>query len=211
MPWPRSQAPCHAEAALCLEKCAAELRITRQSLPGAEHHARAIAQRLARRSQEFSRIFAARQTGPTLAFVRADHCGSLMAVSAANIVSPTPAAGNPVANGASIAPAAVPTGGGFVDSLEAVLGISGVATGSPNGNADQTYAALFQNKTASLKSKLKLAAAESGAAVLNPQLAQQQTIISKLQDTASGIDIPALRAAMAKNAAAPGQTSSTPA
>ncbi|MGN6516211.1 MAG: flagellar hook-length control protein FliK [Rhizomicrobium sp.] len=127
-----------------------------------------------------------------------------MAVVAANAVSPTPATGTPATNGAGIAAGnGNATGGGFIDSLEAVLGVGGAATGHADNANDPQLMALMQTKLAAFKSKLKTAAAENGALALTPQLTQQQAIIAKLQDTTSGIAIPALRAAMAKNAAAP--------
>jgi flagellar hook-length control protein FliK len=117
-----------------------------------------------------------------------------MAVASANVISPTPAVSNTAGANASAALAGNGTGGTFTDSLEAILTPQGASDGN---DGDSTHLVMLgQGKLAKLKNKLK-----SGDPALVPtpqQLQQQQVLLQKLQSTNSGIDIPALRAAMAK-------------
>jgi flagellar hook-length control protein FliK len=117
-----------------------------------------------------------------------------MALASANAVSPTPAVSNAAGANAPAALAGSGTGGTFTDSLEAVLAPQG-APGAANGDDDTHLVMLGQGKLAKLKNKLKNG---DPALVLVPQQIQQQAFLQKLQASNTGIDMPALRAALAK-------------
>ncbi|HWA30118.1 MAG TPA: flagellar hook-length control protein FliK [Rhizomicrobium sp.] len=164
-----------------------------------------------------------------------------MAISAANAVSPTPAAASAAANGAAF-PAANGTGlpgSPFIDSLEAVLGVHGIANGK---TGDLQSALLAPGGLTKLKSKLKTDTPSSDALQMSALVAQQaavqqqpttspmvaqpgqktaqpavskdnlqqQAAVDALENTQSGIDIPALRAAMGRAGHAAGRAHTLP-
>jgi hypothetical protein len=172
----------------------------RQSLPGAALHARAFVQARATASGEISRKCAAKRTGPPFAFVHPDYCGSIMALASANAVSPAPAASN-AATSASVASAGDGSGGTFTDSLEAAL-----APQDGTGTIDASQ--LMFGKAALSKWKSKLKGNDAALALTPQQLQQQQAFLQKLQSGNSGINIAALRMALAKGGQASGSAAS---
>ncbi|MBS0274724.1 MAG: flagellar hook-length control protein FliK [Proteobacteria bacterium] len=126
-----------------------------------------------------------------------------MALSSANAVSPAPAVDNTAKANASVAAAGNGTGDTFTDSLDAVLAPqSGGDANTPAKNDNGVPGAYSgQGKLSEFKNRLLNGDA---AIMLTPQqLQQQQTIIRKLGATNTGIDIPALRAAMGKSGQVP--------
>jgi flagellar hook-length control protein FliK len=129
-----------------------------------------------------------------------------MAISAASAVSTAPAVDNTAKANTSVAGTGNGSDGSFTDSLDAVLAEPGATNTktSPRNDNDAKGASHAHGKHAGLKRKLKNG--EFGAAAFTPQmLQQQQATIRKLGDTSSGIDIPALRAAMGKGGHVPGK------
>jgi flagellar hook-length control protein FliK len=182
----------------------------RQSLPGTALHARAIAVLCKRASDEISRICARIRIGPALAFVHPDYCGSIMALSSANAVSPAPAVDNTAKANASVAATGTGTGGTFTDSLDAVLAPQGAAdTKTSAKNDNDAHGGHFGHGKLS-KFKNKLMNGDAAIMLTPQQLQQQQAIIRKLGATNTGVDIPALRAAMGKSAHIPGGTQAMP-
>jgi hypothetical protein len=94
------------------------------------------------------------------------------------------------------------TGGAFIDSLEAALAPQSAPGGT--GVLDASQAMFGKAALSKLKTKLKGADA---ALALTPQQLQQQAFLQKLQSGNSGINIAALRMALAKG----GQATSQPA
>ena len=133
-----------------------------------------------------------------------------MALSSANAVSPAPVADNTARANASVAAPGNGNGGSFTDNLDSVLAQPDAndATASPKNDNDVHAHLHGHSKFAKLKSKLK--GGEAGLMLLPPQLQQQQAIIQKLGATNTGIDIPALRAAMGKGAHIPGKMAGLP-
>lgn len=133
-----------------------------------------------------------------------------MAIASANAVSPAPAVDNTTKANNSVVTSGNGSGDTFTDSLDAVLAPNGAAdpkTSARNDN-DAPAAQTVHGKLSKFKNKLMNGDA---AIMLTPQqLQQQQAIIRKLSATNTGIDIPALRAALGKNGQAPGATPSIP-
>lgn len=123
-----------------------------------------------------------------------------MALASANAVSPAPAASN-AATSASVASAGDGSGGTFTDSLEAAL-----APQDGTGTIDASQLMFGKAALSKLKSKLK---GNDAALALTPQqLQQQQAFLQKLQSGNSGINIAALRMALAKGGQASGSAAS---
>jgi flagellar hook-length control protein FliK len=157
-----------------------------------------------------------------------------MALASANAVSPTPAVESAAMAGAALVTGkGDATGGAFIDSLQAVLGVQGIASGkSTTVGSDLPSALLAQGTLAKLKSKLKTDVAANDMLAINPLAAQQQAtqqqlatpqtataqqaaqqqaaIIGKLENTQTGIDMPALRAAMGKGSQLSGRARTMP-
>jgi len=116
-----------------------------------------------------------------------------MALASANAVSPTPVAGNATGANTSVSSTGNGTGGAFGDSLAAVLSPQGASGKAAVTDASQLT--FGKDTLAKLKSKLKNA---DPALTLTPQqLQQQQAFLQKLQSGSAGIDLSALRGAMA--------------
>jgi flagellar hook-length control protein FliK len=125
-----------------------------------------------------------------------------MALASANAVSPAPAAGTAAGTNASAAPAGNGTGGTFTDSLVAALAPQSASGGTGVLDASQ----LMFGKAALSKLKSKLKGADAALALTPQQLQQQQAFLQKLQSGNSGINIAALRMALAKSGQASSQT-----
>ena len=123
-----------------------------------------------------------------------------MALSSASAVSPTLAADNAAKANTSIAAAGNGSTGTFTDSLEAVLAPPAATKTSAANGTDTNVTPLLFGKLAKLKSKLMNS--EAGMAMTPQALQQQQAILQKLDAANTGIDLPALRAAMGKGAPA---------
>jgi hypothetical protein len=125
-----------------------------------------------------------------------------MALASANAVSPAPAASNAATN-ASVASAGDGSGETFTDSLEAALAPQ---DGTGTGTIDASQ--LMFGKTALSKLKSKLKGTDTALALTPQQLQQQQAFLQKLQSGNSGINIAALRMALAKGGQASGSAAS---
>jgi flagellar hook-length control protein FliK len=117
-----------------------------------------------------------------------------MALGSANQVAQTSLVDNTAKNSASAANGAPARGGAFTDALDAVLAKPAPGTQTA-ANDDGTGTSTQQSSLGKQKSKLKNGAADAAA------IAQQQAVIQKLQATNTGIDMPALRAAMGNSTA----------
>lgn len=133
-----------------------------------------------------------------------------MALSSASAVSPAPAVDNTAKANTSAAASGNGSGGSFTDNLDSVLAQPDAtdAKTSPENDNDVRAQLHGHRKFGKLKSKLK--GGEAGIMLLPAQLQQQQAIIQKLGATNTGIDIPALRAAMGKGGQIPGKMHGLP-
>jgi flagellar hook-length control protein FliK len=93
--------------------------------------------------------------------------------------------------------------GSFTDSLDSVLAQPGAPATKTSPKNDNDAQARLHGHGKKLKSKLKNG--EVGIVLTPQQLQQQQAIIQKLGAANTGIDIPALRAAMGKGGHVPGK------
>ncbi|HSM95759.1 MAG TPA: flagellar hook-length control protein FliK [Rhizomicrobium sp.] len=130
-----------------------------------------------------------------------------MALGSANAVSPTPAVDNTAKANASVAVAGNGSGGTFTDSLEAVLALPGTAKTAAATAAGGNVTPFVSAKLAKLKTRLN---SEAGAAI-SPQVLQQQAALQQLNAANTGIDMPALRAALGKDTQTPGSAHIMPA
>lgn len=127
-----------------------------------------------------------------------------MALASANAVSPAPTASNAAGANASAALAGNGTGGTFIDSLEAAL----APQSAPGGTGVLDASQVMFGKAALSKLKSKLKGADAALALTPQQLQQQQAFLQKLQSGNSGINIAALRMALAKGGQATPQPAS---
>jgi flagellar hook-length control protein FliK len=131
-----------------------------------------------------------------------------MALSSASAASPTPAVDTTAKANISIAGTGNGSTAAFADSLEAVLAAPGAARAAITTNTDSDVTPFASSNLAKLKSRLMNSDA---AAAMAPQALQQQDAVQqKLDATNTGIDLPALRAAMGKSARTPGMAQIMP-
>jgi len=124
-----------------------------------------------------------------------------MALSSASAVSPTPSVDNTAKANTSVAGAGNGSTGTFTDTLEAVLAQPAAAAAKTPGDAaaDSNVAQFMSGRLA--KFKTKLMNNDAGAALTPQALQQQQAVLQKLDAANTGIDLPALRAAMGNGTA----------
>jgi len=133
-----------------------------------------------------------------------------MAIASANAVSPAPVVDNTTKASNSVDAAGNGSGDTFTDSLDAVLAPNSAADPKASAKNDNDAPGGHSGHGKLSKFKNRLMNGDAALALTPQQLQLRQAIIRKLSATNTGIDIPALRAAMGKGAQVPGGTPSMP-